>query len=190
MTPPHRASGGRAAAQPARSGTPLAQLARVGVLSDTHGLLRPEAVAALAGSELLVHAGDIGAAGILPALRAIAPLVAIRGNNDTAEWAAGVPATATAQWGAVRLYVVHDRADLELDPRAAGIHVVISGHSHRPAIEHRDGVLYVNPGSCGPRRFSLPVTVARLTLHGTRVEAEIVDVMTGRPGQTTATFTQ
>lgn len=152
---------------------------RVGVLSDTHGLLRPEALAALAGSQLLVHAGDIGAVEVLATLRAVAPLVAIRGNNDTAEWAAGLPATATAQWGAVRLFVVHNRADLQFDPRAAGIHVVVTGHSHRPAIERHDGVLYVNPGSCGPRRFSLPVTVARLTARGNRVEAEIVDVMTG-----------
>lgn len=170
---PHRAAAPQARREPPASGRAL----RVGVLSDTHGLMRLDALTALLGSDLLLHAGDIGAAAVLEALQAIAPLVAIRGNNDTQPWAADLPETAVHDTGAVRIFITHNRAQLALDPRAAGFQVVVSGHSHQPLIEQRDGVLYVNPGSCGPRRFSLPVTVALLTIRGARVEAKIVDLM-------------
>ena len=133
----------------------------VGVISDTHGLLRPEAVEALKGSELIVHAGDIGGPEVIQALRAIAPVVAVRGNNDRGSWAAYV-------------YVLHDLKELDLSPEAAGFRVVVSGHSHKPLAEERRGVLYLNPGSAGPRRFKLPVTVAQLTLNGEDARAEII----------------
>jgi len=135
---------------------------RVGLISDTHGLLRPEAVRALAGSELIIHAGDVGRPEILDGLKAIAPVVAVRGNVDTGGWAARLPATAVAEAGPALIYVLHDLNDLDLDPAAAGFHVVVSGHSHKPARSEKAGVLYLNPGSAGPRRFTLPVTVARL----------------------------
>jgi uncharacterized protein len=130
----------------------------IGLISDTHGLLRPEALRALAGSSLIVHAGDVGKPEILDALRSIAPVVAVRGNVDTAPWAADLPETATTG----SIYVLHDVHRLALDPRAAGFRAVVSGHSHKPGAIERDGVLYINPGSAGPRRFRLPVTVARL----------------------------
>lgn len=134
----------------------------VGVISDTHGLVRPQALDVLRGSERIVHAGDIGAAAVLTALSAIAPVTAIRGNNDRAAWARALPETETVEVGGARLYLVHDVHDLDLDPRAAGFAAVIAGHSHQPAISERQGTLYVNPGSAGPRRFTLPVAVARL----------------------------
>ena len=146
----------------------------VGVISDTHGLLRPQAVAALAGCELIVHAGDIGSPGILGELRRVAPVVAVRGNVDVEAWARDLPETAVAEVGAVRLYVVHDLARLDLDPAAAGFAAVISGHSHVSAVVERRGVLYVNPGSAGPRRFSLPVSVALMRVRGGDVGTEIV----------------
>jgi uncharacterized protein len=148
----------------------------IGVISDTHGLLRPQAIDALRGSELIVHAGDIGAADVLEALRAIAPTMAVRGNVDTGAWADGVPATEVVEVGRVHLYVLHDVSTLDLDPKAAGFAAVISGHSHRPSAELRDGVLYLNPGSAGPRRFSLPIAVARLHIAGERVSHEIVQL--------------
>src|SRR6478609_1572803 len=137
---------------------------RVGVISDTHGLLRPEAERALDGVGLILHAGDIGSAEILERLREIAPVQAVRGNNDHGAWAAGVPEIATVEAAGRRIYVLHDRKQLDLDPRATGIDVVVSGHSHKPAIETIEGCLYLNPGSVGPRRFSLPISVALLTL--------------------------
>jgi hypothetical protein len=146
----------------------------VGVISDTHGLLRPEALAALAGADAIVHAGDIGAPDVLAALARLAPVTAVRGNNDCAPWAARIPETATLEIAGARLFVVHDRHALAVDPRAAGLAAVISGHSHRPAIEERDGVLFVNPGSAGPRRFRLPVATARLCVAGGAVSGEIV----------------
>jgi putative phosphoesterase len=152
------------------------EVCRVGVISDTHGLLRPEAIDALRGSELIVHAGDVGNAGVLEALRAIAPTIAVRGNVDTAEWAATLPATEVVAVGRVHLYVLHDISTLDLDPNAAGFAVVIFGHSHRPSAELRHGVLYLNPGSAGPRRFSLPIAVARLQVAGARVSHEIVEL--------------
>ena len=148
----------------------------VGVISDTHGLLRPEALAALQGSDLIVHAGDVGAPGILERLRTLAPTWAVRGNVDTQPWATALPATDVVAAGALQLYVLHDLASLDLDPAAAGIAAVISGHSHRPAAEVLDGVLYLNPGSAGPRRFTLPISLARLHVSGTRLRHEIIEL--------------
>ena len=149
---------------------------RLGVISDTHGLLRPEAVAALTGSELIIHSGDIGSLAVLEALRSIAPVVAIRGNIDTGAWAASLQPTEAVEVGEATLYVLHDLAELDFDPKAAGFQAVIAGHSHRPSIETRNGVLYVNPGSAGPRRFSLPITVARLEVVRAEVAGRIVEL--------------
>lgn len=147
---------------------------RIGLISDTHGLLRPEALAALRGSKLIVHGGDIGDASILTRLSAIAPVTAVRGNNDIGDWAVQVPATQQIDVAGKRIFVVHDLATLAIDPVAAGVDVVVSGHSHRPNCERRDDVLYVNPGSAGPRRFRLPVCVGMLTIEGDAVDADIV----------------
>lgn len=134
----------------------------VGVISDTHGLLRPQALAALEGADLIVHAGDIGPPDILARLRMIAPTIAVRGNVDTSPWGRSLPASEVVEAAGRLLYVVHDRADLDINPRAGGFAAVIFGHSHRPeAVEH-DGVLFLNPGSAGPRRFSLPISLAIL----------------------------
>jgi uncharacterized protein len=136
----------------------------VGVISDTHGLLRPEALAALKGSRYILHAGDIGDPGVLEGLARIAPVTAVRGNNDTGSWARRLSLTEDLTVAGKRIHLLHDLSELDVDPAAAGYHVVVTGHSHRPGEEIRDGVLYLNPGSAGPRRFKLPVTVARLTL--------------------------
>ncbi|HKQ27755.1 MAG TPA: metallophosphoesterase family protein [Burkholderiales bacterium] len=136
----------------------------VGLISDTHGLLRPEALAALRGSRHIVHAGDIGDPAVLEALSKVAPVTAVRGNNDTGPWARKLRETEELRIGKTRIFVIHDLAELDLDPAAAGFDVVVAGHSHRPKEELRDGVLYVNPGSAGPRRFKLPIAVARLEL--------------------------
>jgi len=146
----------------------------VGVISDTHGLLRPEAAAALAGVERIVHAGDIGSPDVLAALGRLAPVTAVRGNNDRGDWAAGLADTEVVEVGGVSLYVLHDLHELDLDPRAAGFAAIIAGHSHQPRLEERDGVLYLNPGSAGPRRFKLPISLARLTIADARVRAELV----------------
>jgi putative phosphoesterase len=146
---------------------------RIGLISDTHGLLRPQAQQALAEVDHIIHAGDIGSAWILEQLERIAPVTAIRGNNDSEEWAAAIPETRTLEIGGVRVYVLHDLKQLDLDPRVAGFQVVISGHSHKPAIDLRDGVLFVNPGSAGPRRFKLPVAVAYLDIAAAKPHAEI-----------------
>lgn len=151
---------------------------RIGLISDTHGLLRPEAVEALRGSELIIHAGDVGKPEILDALRELAPVVAVRGNVDTAEWAAMLPETAVANAGGAKIYVLHDVNTLELNPAAAGIQIVVSGHSHKPGKAARDGVFYINPGSAGPRRFQLPVTVARLNLGIVPYQVEFVELET------------
>jgi len=148
----------------------------VGLISDTHGLLRPEAVRALEGSDLIIHAGDVGTAEILDALRAVAPVVAVRGNVDTGAWASALPTTAVAEMSGTLIYVLHDVNDLDLDPAAAGFGVVVSGHSHKPARAECGGVLYVNPGSAGRRRFKLPVTVARLDLGRVPWRVEFVDL--------------
>jgi uncharacterized protein len=146
----------------------------IGIISDTHGLLRPEALAALRGSEQIIHAGDIGSPEILSQLAAIAPLTAIRGNIDKEAWALKLPETQVVEIGGVSIYVLHNLARLDLKPEAAGFKVVISGHSHVPKQEMKNGVLYLNPGSAGPRRFKLPVSVARLTIRGGKIEAEIL----------------
>jgi uncharacterized protein len=148
----------------------------VGVIADTHGKLRPEALAALQGSDLIVHAGDIGDPTILTELERIAPVHAVRGNNDYGPWAKALPLTRVVEIGEVLLYVLHIREDLDLDPGAAGISAVIFGHSHEPLEERRGGVLYLNPGSAGPRRFKLPITVARLTVEGTELTVELVSL--------------
>jgi hypothetical protein len=138
----------------------------VGVISDTHGLLREEAVKALAGSARIIHAGDIGNPGILDALEKIAPVTAVRGNVDRERWAQFLPLTETVELEQAAVYVLHNLAELDLNPRAAGFQAIISGHSHHPLSETRDGVLYLNPGSAGPRRFHLPATLARLHVSG------------------------
>lgn len=148
----------------------------LGVISDTHGLLRPEAARALRGCERIVHAGDVGRPEVLAALAAIAPTVAVRGNVDRGEWAERLPQTEVVEFEGVQLYVLHDLEQLDLDPAAASFRVVISGHSHRPCIEQRNGVTYLNPGAAGPRRFRLPVTVARLRVDDARVSAEILEL--------------
>ena len=151
---------------------------RVGLISDTHGLLRPEAKAFLRGSDYIIHAGDIGNAGILEELSAIAPVTAVRGNNDRGPWAQGLRETEVLRVGEVFVCVVHDLAELDIDPIAAEVRVVVSGHSHQPAVEERDGVLYVNPGSAGPRRFKLPVAVGELAVTGRSVSARTVVLQT------------
>jgi len=149
---------------------------RVGLLSDTHGLLRPEAVKFLRGSDFIVHAGDIGDPAVLETLRALAPVTAVRGNNDRDSWARGIAETEVLQVGEVFIHVLHYLAQLDVDPAAAGFQIVVSGHSHQPRIEERGGVLYVNPGSCGPRRFKLPVAVAELSVSGKSVKAKLVEL--------------
>ena len=148
----------------------------VGLISDTHGLMRESALAALRSSDLIVHAGDVGTVAVLEALRALAPVVAVRGNVDKQDWAADLPATAVAEAGPARIYVLHDIHDLDLDPAAAGFHMVVSGHSHQPGQMENDGVLYINPGSAGPRRFHLPLTLARLDVGIRPWKAEFVDL--------------
>jgi putative phosphoesterase len=145
---------------------------QIGVISDTHGLLRPEAVAALRGSDRILHAGDVGDPGILDRLRELAPVTAVRGNIDRETWAAALPETELVEVEGVSLYMLHDLARLDLKPEAAGIRVVIYGHTHQPEIEERNGVLYFNPGSVGPRRFRLPVSLGRLVIEKGNVIAE------------------
>ncbi|WP_422087782.1 metallophosphoesterase family protein [Variovorax sp.] len=149
---------------------------RIGLVSDTHGLLRPQALAFLKGSDAIVHGGDIGNPGILDALRELAPLTVVRGNNDREAWADGIAETELVAFGGVHLYAIHDLSQLDIDPAAAGVRVVVSGHSHKPKIEERGGVLYVNPGSAGPRRFKLPIAVAELRIDGGAVTARIHEV--------------
>ncbi|MFZ0271178.1 MAG: metallophosphoesterase family protein [Acidobacteriaceae bacterium] len=150
---------------------------RIGAISDTHGLLRSEAVTALAGVDHILHAGDVGDARILDALRAIAPVTAIRGNIDTSGPCAALPATELVELGGTVFYLLHDVKQLDLDPGSASISVVLSGHSHKPLIEHRRGVLFLNPGSAGPRRFSLPIALAMVTLGDGAPRAEVIDLL-------------
>ena len=147
------------------------------MISDTHGLLRPQAISSLEGAQLIVHAGDVGDPQILSQLRSIAPTTAVRGNIDTGAWAASLPMTEVVEIGDVHLYVLHDLAALDLDPKAAGFAAVISGHTHRPAAQLRNEVLYLNPGSAGPRRFKLPIAVARLEIVGDRLTHEIIELV-------------
>ena len=152
---------------------------RIGVLSDTHGLLRPEVAVALADVDLLIHAGDVGDAPTLDAIRALGKsLHVVRGNVDRGAWALALPETAVVEAAGHSVYVLHDRGQLDLDPRAAGFAGVIYGHSHHPEVKRQDGVLYLNPGSCGPRRFKLPVSVAILeAAPGRKLEASIVELI-------------
>jgi putative phosphoesterase len=148
----------------------------IGVISDTHGLLRAEAVALLRGSEHIIHAGDIGSPEIIPALEKIAPVTAIRGNVDTQSWARSFPETEVVELGGLHIYILHDVNALDLNPKAAGFAAVISGHSHRPKQEMKDGVLYFNPGSAGPRRFKLPITVGSLAIAGGNLSGEVLRI--------------
>jgi putative phosphoesterase len=151
---------------------------KYGVISDTHGLLRPEAVDALRGCELIIHAGDVGKDGILAQLEAIAPTKAVRGNVDHGGWANALPETEVVTLdGGMLVYVLHDLDRLDLDPAAAGFAMVVSGHSHRPLVEERGGVVYLNPGSAGPRRFTLPVTLAHVTIDNGKPRVELVELV-------------
>ena len=152
-------------------------LKTIGIISDTHGLLRPEAVRALAGVHHIIHAGDIGRPEILEELRTIAPVDAVRGNNDKGAWAAAIPLYLALELDGMSIHVLHDLKEMDLDPRAAGFGVVVSGHSHKPMVMHRDGVQFVNPGSAGPRRFSLPVTIALLEATPGAPRATIVEIL-------------
>ncbi|MGE5525422.1 MAG: metallophosphoesterase family protein [Rhodospirillaceae bacterium] len=147
----------------------------IGVISDTHGLLRPQAMSALLGVDAILHAGDIGSAAILDELRTIAPVAAIRGNNDRAAWARDIPEHCVVEYGVARIYILHDRNELRRYPAPDRCNVIVTGHSHKPLVERRDDVLYVNPGSAGPRRFTLPVSVALLHV-GATIEARIVEL--------------
>jgi hypothetical protein len=148
----------------------------IGLISDTHGLLRPEAMQALAGCEVIIHAGDIGGQEVIDALRTLAPVVAVRGNVDKGTWARQYPETAIVEARAAVVYMVHD-VQLDLDPAAAGFTIVVSGHSHQPGRTERGGVMYLNPGSAGPRRFNLPVTVVRLDLRATPWGVAFIDLL-------------
>ena len=148
----------------------------IGVISDTHGLMRPEAIGALRGSDMIIHAGDVGKAEVLDGLSGIAPTVAVRGNIDKANWAASLQATETVEVGDLRLLVLHDIAQLDVDPGTSSFAAVVFGHSHVPSVETRNGVLFFNPGSAGPRRFKLPVTVARIRVAGRRLRPEILQL--------------
>jgi len=149
---------------------------RVGVIADTHNLLRPEALEALRGCQRLLHLGDIGKPAILDALRQLAPLDVVRGNNDTEAWAEAIPETLSLELGGLRLYLIHDLKQLAIDPRAEGFDVVLAGHSHKPLEEVRDGVLYLNPGSAGPRRFKLPISLAILSIADGQASVEMIEL--------------
>ena len=159
---------------------------RVGLISDTHGLLRLEAAAFLRGSDLIVHAGDICEQGVLDALATIAPTIAVRGNNDRGAWAEALRESALIEVGAISLYAIHDIAAIDIDPEAARVRVVVSGHSHAPSAEERGGVLFVNPGSAGPRRFKLPISIAELIVDGSAVSVRFAELVApaaaARPG--------
>jgi hypothetical protein len=149
----------------------------LGMISDTHGLLREEALFALKGSDLIIHAGDVGNPEIIQTLKSLAPVFAVRGNVDTEPWAKALPETEVIEAGPATIYVLHDVHALDLDPAAAGFHIVVSGHSHKPASTEHGGVLFLNPGSAGPRRFQLPVTLARLYLDRTPWKVEFIDLL-------------
>jgi putative phosphoesterase len=148
---------------------------RIGLVSDTHGLLRPEVAEFLRGCDHIVHGGDICDRNIITALEALAPVTAVRGNNDRGAWAEGLRKSVGIRFDEVLLYAIHDLALIDVDPAAAGVRVVVSGHSHRPSIDERGGVLFVNPGSAGPRRFRLPISAGELLIEGDRVSARTVD---------------
>jgi putative phosphoesterase len=148
----------------------------LGVISDTHGLLRPEAIKALSGSDHILHAGDIGAREILDTLARIAPVTAVRGNVDRESWARNLAESEVVEIGGLSIYMLHDLNQLDLKPEAAGFRVVVYGHSHRPGMKEKNGVLYFNPGSAGPQRFKLPVSVGRLRIEHGRVEGKLMDL--------------
>ncbi|MFL6228867.1 MAG: metallophosphoesterase family protein [Pyrinomonadaceae bacterium] len=148
----------------------------IGVISDTHGLVRPEAIDALRGADMILHAGDVGNPQVLEALNGIAPVVAVRGNNDKGEWAEELPRWEVVEVGAISIYMLHDLKEIDISPPGAGFRVVVSGHSHKPSVEESKGVLYVNPGSAGPRRFSLPVSMARLRVAGEAISAQLIEL--------------
>ncbi len=146
----------------------------VGVISDTHGLMRPEALDALRGSDLIIHAGDVGKPEVLDELRAIAPVFAVRGNVDTASWAAQLPATLIVAVERIRVYVIHNLGELEIDPVSEGFRIVVSGHSHQSRIEEKFEVIYLNPGSAGPKRFRLPISVAKVSVRDGRIDVRLI----------------
>ncbi len=150
---------------------------QIGVISDTHGLLRPQALAALAGSELIIHAGDIGKPEILEGLSRIAPVIAVRGNNDRAAWAMELPEKKLVTFGDIKIYLLHILPELDVNPAEEFIQAVISGHSHKPLISYKQGVLYLNPGSAGPRRFRLPVSIALLLWRGNKLEPRLIEII-------------
>ena len=153
---------------------------RIGIISDTHGLMRPEALGALEGVERIIHAGDIGGSHILTELGRVAPVTAVKGNNDKGSWSEAIPSVLTLEIGAHAIYVIHDLAQMDVEPRSAGFAIVISGHSHQPSVDRRDNVLYLNPGSAGPRRFRLPISIATLEIDGTSIDARIHELTTPR----------
>jgi len=148
----------------------------IGIISDTHGLVRPQALEALKDVDMILHAGDIGSQDVLDTLNDIAPVVAVRGNNDKADWARSLPDWEVVEVGGVSIYMLHDVKEIDISPSGAGFQVVVSGHSHRPAVAEQRGVLYVNPGSAGPRRFTLPVSLAHLHVAGEKVHAQIIEL--------------
>ncbi len=154
----------------------LSTAIRIGLISDTHDLLRPQAINFLRGSDFIIHAGDIGDSEIIEELARLAPVTVVRGNNDAGAWARTLPETELVKIGGIFIYVIHDLAQLDIDPIAAGVQVVVSGHSHQPVIEHRDGVIFVNSGSAGPRRFKLPISAAELVVAGSSVSARLVEL--------------
>src|SRR5713226_5188085 len=157
----------------------MGDAAIIGLISDTHGLMRQEALAALKGSDLIIHSGDVGKPGIIEQLRAVAPVVAVRGNIDKGAWASQLPMTAAAQARSALIYILHDIQQLDLDPAAAEFNIVVSGHSYKPSHTERSGVMYLNPGSAGPRRFQLPISVARLDLRRSPWSVEFIDLPDG-----------
>jgi putative phosphoesterase len=148
----------------------------IGIISDTHGLVRPQALEALAGVEMILHAGDIGNQQVLDTLKDIAPVVAVRGNNDKGDLAQTLPDWEVVEVGNVSIYMLHDVKEIDISPSGGGFHVVVSGHSHRPSVEEHRGVLYINPGSAGPRRFKLPVSLAHLQITGENLHANLIDL--------------
>lgn len=153
----------------------------IGIISDTHGLMRPEALAALQGSSAIIHAGDIGSESVLRTLQTIAPVYAVRGNNDTAEWAAAIPMAADVIIAGISIHVVHDIAELNIAATGQSVGVVVTGHSHRPQIEERHGILFVNPGSAGPRRFTLPVSLAKLEIRPDKLIPTLIELDIMKP---------
>ena len=159
---------------------PYHSAGRIGLISDTHGLPRPQALGFLDGCDLIIHGGDIGGSTVLDALGRVAPVIAVRGNNDTEPAAKRLKQAEFIQVGNVLVYAIHDRSQIDTDLRARGVRVVVSGHAHKPLIEERDGLLFVNPGSAGPRRFKLPVAIGELLIEGASVSARVVDLVGAR----------